>query len=648
MAIMKTLVIRPADVSLNPIGAGSSVADARVSVVYDRDVWVDGQPMPRVPLISTSIPTTGLRVPVLASDDPSITEGAGFVIKVVVETTTRIGQHNDSGTSLARTIQVVAADPDEIPLGSKPNLTPVPDPTQYADVMSAIKAAAETKAAAARVEASAAAAKQSAQAAEQASSQAVTLAQNANAGTDRGVAGLLGQAGSQTQAAGDARWRGKDAMPTLMFEDRLGAGVTDHTAALRAFIAECRTKKARGVLGYGKTYMVSDTVDTTGGFSLDGMGATIKVAPRSSAAPTIFQPMASPYELVNVVIDGNSSNVAPTPDGASEALIYAYVPSGWAGKAVLRNIEFINPSNTTAIRIGAPAPDPRTSGENSGFRDPRDSRNISTRIEQVDATGSYVGVWIAYASGVTMDGIDCGGGEHGILDYGSYGTTIRNTRVDNVRGNGISTLYSYGFSMSDTRTERSGLIGVAVGGGDPEWVPACNFTISNTLATRSGHHGFAVDTTLTTTAAFQDAHGTITGCIARNNTMHGVYLNNGNFISADAVATGNGIAGFAVFGNNISLSGVATGNQTGVDVQADDTRQCIGLRSTVSTRGNTFRDYSFPPQAGGVYRISLMGSGGPSGAHVGAPGVDYIDTKTGDFYVYKGAPGTSSGWVKVA
>ena len=156
MSTMKNLVIRPADVSLNPLGEGSNVADARVSVVYDRDVWVDGQPVPRVPLISTSIPTGGLRVPVLASDDPTITEGAGFVIKVVVETAPRVGQHNEAGVSLARTIQVVTADPAEIPLGSKSNLTVVPDPAQYADVMSAITAAAAARSAAAQVKASAA------------------------------------------------------------------------------------------------------------------------------------------------------------------------------------------------------------------------------------------------------------------------------------------------------------------------------------------------------------------------------------------------------------------------------------------------------------------------------------------------------------
>ena len=200
MSTMKTLVIRPADVSLNPLGAGSNVADARVSVVYDRDVWVDGQPVPRVPLISTSIPTTGLRVPVLASDDPSITEGAGFVIQVVVETTPRIGQHNDTGTSLARTIQIVTADPDEIPLGSKSNLTIVPDPAQYADVMSAITAAAAARSAAAQVKASAATMVADVAASKTAATQAASSAASMVKPTDAGVSSVIAS-GTQTGAA---------------------------------------------------------------------------------------------------------------------------------------------------------------------------------------------------------------------------------------------------------------------------------------------------------------------------------------------------------------------------------------------------------------------------------------------------------------
>ena len=37
---MKNLVIRPADVSLNPLGATSGVAGAEVTVAADRDVVV--------------------------------------------------------------------------------------------------------------------------------------------------------------------------------------------------------------------------------------------------------------------------------------------------------------------------------------------------------------------------------------------------------------------------------------------------------------------------------------------------------------------------------------------------------------------------------------------------------------------------------
>lgn len=174
MSTMKNLVIRPADVSLNPLGASSSVADARVSVVYDRDVWVGGQPVPRVPLVSTSIPAGGLRVPVLASDDPSITEGAGFVIQVVVETTPRIGQHNDTGTRLARTIRVVAADPDVVPLGSKPNVIAVPDPAQYADIADVVAKAQAAVAAVKGAKTAAAAAATSASEAATAASEAAT------------------------------------------------------------------------------------------------------------------------------------------------------------------------------------------------------------------------------------------------------------------------------------------------------------------------------------------------------------------------------------------------------------------------------------------------------------------------------------------
>ena len=261
MSTMKTLIIRPADVSLNPLGAGSSVADARVSVVYDRDVWVDGQPVPRVPLVSTSIPAGGLRVPVLASDDPSITEGAGFVIKVIVETTPRIGPHNDSGTSLARTIQVVTADPDEIPLGSRPNLTAVPDPAQYADVMSAIMDAADAKAATARSEDAATLSASSAAASQSDAAVALDKVNQAVASQDSATA--------QNIATGPLT-REKLASITLgvsVDSFRLSKSSDgDQSQQLNAFLADPSLSGVRRIVG---TAQVASTVTVPAGVAVD-------------------------------------------------------------------------------------------------------------------------------------------------------------------------------------------------------------------------------------------------------------------------------------------------------------------------------------------------------------------------------------------
>lgn len=293
MSTMKTLIIRPADVSLNPLGAESSVADARVSVVYDRDVWVGGQPVPRVTLLETSISTAGLRVPVLVSDDPSITEGAGFVIKVIVETTPRIGPHNDSGTSLARTIQVVAADPDEIPLGSKPNLTPVSDPMQYADVMSAIKAAAETKAAAAQVKASAdgmvadvAASKDAATQAASSAAAAQQTAANMVGPTDAGVAQLV-QSGAKTTTALSDTIAAKVIVPTTSAArfGAVGDGTSNDGAALATAPAGARVYLPAGQYAASSSVTIAaDLVPAPGARILVPSGVTVKVTGAVDAA----------------------------------------------------------------------------------------------------------------------------------------------------------------------------------------------------------------------------------------------------------------------------------------------------------------------------------------------------------------------------
>lgn len=109
---LKTLAIRPLDVGLAPLSATSGVADVEVTVSADRDVALnDGTYIAGgVPIVATSMPSTGLKVPVIANDDPSITTGAGFSLVVTASYSPRRGQHRQR-TELVRRILITSADP---------------------------------------------------------------------------------------------------------------------------------------------------------------------------------------------------------------------------------------------------------------------------------------------------------------------------------------------------------------------------------------------------------------------------------------------------------------------------------------------------------------------------------------------------------
>ena len=112
---LKTLAIRPLDVGLAPLSATSGVADVEVTVAADRDVALnDGTYIAGgVPIVATSMPSTGLKVPVVANDDPSITTGAGFSLVVTARYSPRRGQHRQR-TELVRRILITSADPDVV------------------------------------------------------------------------------------------------------------------------------------------------------------------------------------------------------------------------------------------------------------------------------------------------------------------------------------------------------------------------------------------------------------------------------------------------------------------------------------------------------------------------------------------------------
>ena len=147
MSTMKNLVIRPADVSLNPLGDGSNVAGVEVTVAADRDVALsDGTFIAGgVPIVATSMPTAGLRVPILANDDPNITTGAGFSLVVTARYSPRCGVHGRP-QEMVRRIVITSADPAVVNFADTKPVRLVPyymRPSEYVASLEAQVAALE-------------------------------------------------------------------------------------------------------------------------------------------------------------------------------------------------------------------------------------------------------------------------------------------------------------------------------------------------------------------------------------------------------------------------------------------------------------------------------------------------------------------------
>lgn len=146
-ATMKNLIIRPVDIGLVPLGAGSNVADVEVTVTADRDVALtDGAFIAGgVPIVATSMPSAGLKVPVIANDDPSITTGAGFSLVVTARYSPRRGQHRQR-TELVRRIIITSADPGVVNFADTKPVRLVPyymRPSEYVASLEAQVAALE-------------------------------------------------------------------------------------------------------------------------------------------------------------------------------------------------------------------------------------------------------------------------------------------------------------------------------------------------------------------------------------------------------------------------------------------------------------------------------------------------------------------------
>lgn len=130
---MKTLVILPADISLSPLDSSSPVALAEVSVCYDRDVLVDGEWVPRFPKVLDATDDGALRVSVLASDDPAITEGAGFKVCVRARLQPVQGLHAVVSAPY-REVVITSSMPAEVRLADMPQPVSAPRWWQPGDV----------------------------------------------------------------------------------------------------------------------------------------------------------------------------------------------------------------------------------------------------------------------------------------------------------------------------------------------------------------------------------------------------------------------------------------------------------------------------------------------------------------------------------
>lgn len=119
MAALKTLVIRPADLGMSALGTDSDVADVSVSVRYTAPAAINGVIIPIQPMTFTNVDDEGVSVQLVANDDPAITAGKGFGIRIDIVTRPRTGWHAQAHM-LRRVITITTADPETVNLADKP------------------------------------------------------------------------------------------------------------------------------------------------------------------------------------------------------------------------------------------------------------------------------------------------------------------------------------------------------------------------------------------------------------------------------------------------------------------------------------------------------------------------------------------------
>lgn len=444
---LRTLTVRPSDVTGAPLGSSSGVADVVVTAEYDRLVETDNgtriEPGIRTPL--TRNPSNGYwSIPLLPGDDPRIVTGAGVCVTIRVEAAPRQGRgrggHSSGGTVLgSKTIQMHVADPASVSIADKESVVPIPPAQQVIDW-----AALEAGSAAAVAKGDEAIS--IANGADDKADNAVTLAAAANAGTDSGVAALISTTGPSTQAALKAAIRG-----TMLGPEASGS---NDTSALQSFVNANAGKAV--TLPANQSYTVNGTITVpAGGIRINMQGSTI-----TQTAAT-YVPVFDATGRESVVASGGKF-IGPNNYAESTAVYTGCVIRAGAGSKSVRLIDcdvlgFAGPAiyATDSKRVTVRGCTIIGPGNGGGAGTFAFNAGVSKDSAAVIVDGTTTSVWIidndlSYVAqgilgGNTTDGfhirgndIHDVGGQHGIyLNAGSNfeisGNTVRRTAAQGIK-----------------------------------------------------------------------------------------------------------------------------------------------------------------------------------------------------------------------
>ncbi|MGG5258798.1 right-handed parallel beta-helix repeat-containing protein [Phycicoccus avicenniae] len=336
-----------------------------------------------------------------------------------------------------------------------------------------------------------------------------------------------------------------------------GDGATDDTTAIQSLLTAARAAKARIKFGFGKTHIVSATLNPAG-VVIEGNSSTLKVKDGLSATLNVLQ-SAAPFSATGLTIDLNKANtLAPGADTQGVGIYLAVTSTGWTGKAVLRDIRIVN-GHQVGLRV-------------SSSTTVTDAETVTaftrTVLDSVVVENCKWGIWVKGVRGVTLiDPHVTGCASDGIYDYASRDTFVQGGLVDTAGGHGFVSQYGHATKVDGLSALGCAGSGIAFGGGSTTITEGRDFTIKGCTAIGNTGHGITLDPTKTGAGAAPVAVGaSVTGNVCKGNGIHGIYLNNAKGVAITGnTCRGNTNAGIGIAGYQTAIgANVCTGNARGI------------------------------------------------------------------------------------